>query len=168
MITVAVVAIMTAAITRIVVRKPNDEWNTVVERVNIMLAQAAQQALLTQKNHRLTFMQKEKGGVALSIEIESKNLEKPTQFNYDKVTSLRIENPFELPSTFFIHEVLINGINQFGNRAKSASIFITKEGIVQPAIIHIARARENETSKKSLVIQPFLGTCELQAGFVKP
>lgn len=169
MIAVAVIGIMTATITRVMVRKPVDDWGTVHQSLSITVAQAQQAALLSQKVHRIAIISLPRGGGTFTIESEEKNPEKPLTFLYKPATNLRAENPYMLPNSFEIRAVFVKGVSQLNDRSSNASFHVTKEGIVDPTVLHIVRIKdEKEESRKTFIVQPFLGRCDIQDGFIKP
>jgi len=169
MVVVAIIGIMTATITRVLVRKPTDDWNTLFQNISIMLAQAQQSALLSKKVHRLAFIASSSGGGTITIESEEKNPEKPSLTLYKKITDARIENPYTLPKTVRIRALYVNGISTLNEKSSNGAVYVTKEGMVQPAILHVSHMKgEKEESKKSFILQPFLGRCDIQDGFIKP
>jgi hypothetical protein len=169
MIVVVVIGIMTTMITRVVMKKPTDEWSYILEELNNLIYVARQEALSTRSIHRVLFLASDDKGDKAIIEREFDDPEKIGVKKYEKATSKYLDIEYAFPKTIKLKALYVNGKSQFDRYREGKSfIYVTHEGLVQHAIVNLTRTHDDQESFASFIIEPFIGTFELKEGLHKP
>ena len=127
-------------ITRVVVHKPTDEWEFVIEELNNLAYVARQESLATRSIHRILFQSSDDKGDRAIIEREFDDPEKVGVKKYEQTTLKYLDVEYVFPETIRLKAVYVNGKPSFDRyRGGKAFIYVTHEGLVQPAIIQLTR-----------------------------
>lgn len=168
-IVMIIIGIMTTMITRVVVRKPVDEWDYVLEEFNNLAYVARQESLAIRSVHRILLQSSDDNGDRMIIEREFDDPEKVGMKKYERATSKYLDVEYVFPETIRLKAVYVNGKPSFDRyREGKAFIYVTHEGLVQPAIVQLTRTHDDQESFASFILEPFIGTFEFKDGLHKP
>ena len=164
-----VIGIMTTLITRVVGRKPTDEWEYVLEELNNLAYVARQESLAIRSIHRILLQSSDDNGDRMIIEREFDDPEKIGVKKYERATSQYLDIEYAFPTTIKLKAVYVNGKPSFDRyREGKAFIYVTHEGLVQPSIVQLTRTHDDQESFASFILEPFIGTFAFREGLHKP
>lgn len=143
---------------RLVRRSPNTEWSHVHEEMNNMLYYARQEAITTQKIHRLVFDQKKK---VCFVEVEDgKDAKGRAKFAASR--SYYFTSSYDLPEQITLTSVVLKKKNLLAeNKKRQAFCYVVPHGLVQNVTVMFERSGigdEAQAAHLKLRLEPFLGT----------
>ena len=138
---------------RLLRRSPDTEWPALQEELNTMLCFARQEAIRTQKVHRLAFNKKQR---TMIVEERDGDTEKGEP-KFSLVSSLYFSTTYTFPGSVHIDTVKLGKKDLFEENKASAWCYIVPNGLVQQIIITLVRDEQGKTEKKSFEAAPFLG-----------
>jgi len=141
---------------RLVRRSPAIEWPALQQELNNLLYFARQEAITTQKVHRLTFDKKKR-----SIEVEARDGEmenKPGVPRYASLSSIYFPTHYELPEKVSIEWVKLNKKDLFEEHKGMAWCYVVPNGLVQDVSVKLVREEDGVTSSMVFNAAPFLGS----------
>ncbi len=137
------------------IRRPHEsEWPTIQHELNTMLFFARQEAIVTQKIHRITCDEKARTIVAQAPTGEDKNGEAL----YDQVYSSYFTTKYELPAQIRFGAVKLGKKNLFEEHKGLASCYVVPNGLIQEMSIELIRDDGGQITRKVYTAAPFLGT----------
>lgn len=139
---------------RLLRRSPALEWPAIQQELNNVLYFARQEAITSQKVHRLTFAQKKR---TIAVKIEDGEA-KPGIPKFSPVYSTYFTTVYELPEQVTLEYVKLGKKELFGENKGIASCYVVPNGLIQDVVVGLVREDAGETSKKSFAAAPFLGT----------
>lgn len=139
---------------RLLRRSPSTEWPAVQLELNALLFFARQEAIVTQKIHRLTFAEKAR---TVTVEIPDGE-EKPGVIKYSQVSSLYVATQYELPESIRFDSVKLDKKNMFDEHKGKAFCYVIPNGLIQEVCVTLVRNEAGVLSKKIYNAAPFLGT----------
>jgi prepilin-type N-terminal cleavage/methylation domain-containing protein len=136
-------------------RRPHEtEWPTIQHELNTMLFFARQEAIVTQKIHRITCNEKARTLVAEAPTGQEKN----GVMQYEQVYSSYFTTQYELPSQVRFGAVKLGKKNLFEENKGIASCYVVPNGLIQEVSIELIRDDGSQTMRKVYQAAPFLGT----------
>ncbi len=166
LIVMTLIGAMMGVIFKYVPRQPSASWATIVQECNNIAAFARQEALATGKKHRILMTKDEKRGDYFRVERQEKDPEEPTKPLYVSVSPAPLAF-YRLPDTVSLAAIYIQGENMLEEH-QSVSAHVMPTGLWEPLTLHILRTHDEEESKGTLTLQPFIGTFRFMFEFVKP
>ena len=139
---------------RLLRRSPAVEWPAIQQELNNVLYFARQEAITSQKVHRLAFAQKKR---TVTVEIEDGEV-KPGVAKFSPVYSTYFATEYELPEQLRFEQVKLGKKELFGENKGMAYCYVVPNGLIQEAVVGLVREDSGEISKKSFAAAPFLGT----------
>lgn len=140
---------------RLVRRPPDKEWPAVTAELNNMLYFARQEAITSQKVHRLTFDEKKN-------EVRVERLIGSTGGNdqYEPAHSFYFTSRYELPEGVRFVSLKLGKKNLFEQNKGQGWCYVIPHGLVQDVQLVLERSDEDKISKQTLNVAPFLGSFE--------
>lgn len=142
---------------RLVRQPPNREWSAVTAELNNMLYFARQEAITSQKVHRLTFDEKKKE-VRVEMLAGEKQPGKPV---YQPVHSHYFTSRYELPEGIRFTSLKLGKKELFAENKGLGWCYIIPHGLVQDIQLSLERSDDEKLSKHMIKAAPFLGTFEV-------
>jgi type II secretory pathway pseudopilin PulG len=171
MVVIAIIAIMAAAVVPRLGVRPLQRRKQLAVDIAAIIGLGWQQALMTNKIHRVTLDFKER---LFSLQVDegamagAKDAFKDIKSNYFISTE-------KLPENFEIKQFFIEGKDEMQRSAKgltTAYFLIVPEGLVQSVIMNIVDKNDLDAQgrafKFGLVVNPFSGQCTYYDSFQKP
>ncbi len=150
---------------------PHYKRNEFISRIAALVQFGWQDALITQKVHRL-FFDLNKGTIRL--EIETKKSEQGKEF-FEPATRENAPVMYQWPENIEIKQFYIEGKNMMGLagiKTETIWFYFVPEGLVQDVIINVTDTKELDAAGKpknfSLTINPFSAQVKTHEGFEKP
>ncbi|MBY0352947.1 prepilin-type N-terminal cleavage/methylation domain-containing protein [Candidatus Babeliales bacterium] len=159
--------IATMTIPRLMRRSPSTEWPNIVDEMNNLVSFARQEAICTQRVHRLRIKAGKETPTFVVVEDERTDPENPQKKIYHQVASDFFETRYDLAQEIAVNAVFI-GKRELFAQSREAFCYIISDGLVQDVLLHLSRQEDKKVSQVSLKMNPFLGTFTLLDGHVKP
>lgn len=141
---------------RLVRRSPAVEWPALQQELNNLLYFARQEAITTQKVHRLTFNKKKR---SVSVEVRDGDVEnKPGVPQYSPVHSTYFASEYEWPEQVHCEWVKLNKKDLFDEFKGMAWCYVVPNGLVQDISVKLVRNEHGATSHMVFTAAPFLGS----------
>ena len=169
MVVITLIGVMAAFVfPRFLTRKPKFDWRSVLNDVNILVAFSRQEAIASQKIHRIVFKSNPRGRDVVFVQIAEDSLDDPTKIIYKPVRSSYFDAKYE-PEIFveFI-SFFIGKEEQFEDNKGRANCYILPDGLVQDVTIHLQNKKAKYDKQVTFRMQPFQGQFLLLDGFIKP
>ena len=168
LIVIAIIGFMATMITsRIGRRPPSSEWPTVLEAMNSLIFFARQEAIARQKIHRLAFLRKGKQ-LSMSVEVQKTDPEHPEKEFFEPAICPYFSVSQPLSEFITIENVFHGKIDEWAEGSGKAYCHVIADGLVQETVIRLTRKHKNEEeSKVSFIMKPFLGKFEMTQGHAK-
>ena len=157
----------TFTIPRMMRRSPSVEWVTILDELNNLVSFARQEAICTQRVHRLRIRRDKQNPTFVVVEDERLDLENPQKKIYNQVACDYFETRYELAPEITVNAVYL-GKKNFFNESNEADCYIISDGLVQEILVHCSRQEDKKVSQVSFKMNPFLGEFSLLDGHVKP
>ena len=122
--------------------------------LNNMLYFARQEAITTQKVHRLVFKSKTK-----EILVETENPE--SESGFEPVSSHYFTTQYQFPDEINIISVTRDKEDLLDNKAKTGYCYVVPHGLVQGLDLKLLRNFNEQESEEIFRIEPFLGNFSL-------
>jgi prepilin-type N-terminal cleavage/methylation domain-containing protein len=136
-------------------RRPHEtEWTTIQHELNTMLFFARQEAIVTQKIHRITCNEKTR---TLVVEMPTGE-EKNGVALYEQVYSTYFTTKYELPAQVRFGAVKLGKKNLFEESKGIGCCYVVPNGLIQEVSIELIRDDGSQTTRKVYQAAPFLGT----------
>lgn len=142
---------------RMIRRAPDTEWPAITDELNNMLYFARQEAITTQKIHRLVFKKKEQ---TIHVEVQGPQT-KPGIYSYESVFSYYFTTHYTFPEIIKCQAVKQGKKNLFDENKGVAYCYVVPHGLVEDVVVELERSDTDRTSSARFVIQPFLGSFSL-------
>jgi len=139
---------------RLLRRSPAIEWPGIQQELNNVLYFARQEAITSQKIHRLAFAQKKR---TITVEIEDGE-SKPGVPKYTPVYSTYFTTVYELPEQLSFGFVKLGKKELFSENKGMGYCYVVPNGLIQEVVVELVRDDAGEVSKKKFAAAPFLGT----------
>ena len=146
---------------RLVRRAPNIEWPNVRDEMNNMLYFARQEAITTQKVHRLVFDQKKR---VLTVQVDA-GKDSKGKHRFTQTESMYFTSTYELPEQLSLRSVTM-GKKQLLEESKDrkAYCYVVPHGLVQAVEVTFDRNGIGDEERKAFMkikVAPFLGSFEV-------
>lgn len=138
---------------RLLRRSPDAEWTALHEELNTMLCFARQEAIRTQKVHRLTFNKKQR---TMAVEERDGETEKGEP-KFSLVSSIYFDTTYTFPDSVRIEAVKLGKKELLEEHKGNAWCYIVPNGLVQKVVITLVRDEQGTVEKKRYESAPFLG-----------
>ncbi len=139
---------------RLLRRSPVVEWPALQQELNNILYFARQEAITTQKVHRLVLHEKKK---TITVEVIAGE-EKPGVDRYIPAESNYFTSRYELPDSVRFGAVTLGKKNLFEENKGVAWCYIVPNGLIQQVSIQLLRDEGDGVQAKKFEAAPFLGT----------
>ncbi len=140
---------------RLTRRSPNLEWPALQQELNNVLYFARQEAITTQKVHRLTFNKKKR---TVTVEARDGDVEnKPGVPHYGPVASTYFTTEYEWPEQITCEWVKLNKKDLFDENKGMAWCYVVPNGLVQDVSVKLVRNEHGVTTHMVFTAAPFLG-----------
>ena len=154
MVVILIIGLMASMILpRLVQRSPDAAWPAIADECNNMLYFARQEALTSQKIHRLVFNKKER---SMHVEVDAGE-KKPGVRDYQKVHSHYFTSSYTLPETVDFLSMKRGKKELFAENKGVAYCYVVPHGLVEDGVIRLERNEIEKTSAIHFTVQPFLG-----------
>ncbi|MCF7799910.1 type II secretion system GspH family protein [Candidatus Babeliales bacterium] len=151
----------------LVVRKPEADLKTVLSEFNALASIARQEAIATQKVHRLYFQPNKNEPDFVAIQVEEKDPENPEKLIYKQIEPLYSKSKYDLPEDIKMDAFYIGKVEQFSENKNKAYCYIIPNGLVQDVKIYLIKKNEGREEKVTFKMEPFLGNFDMHEGFIK-
>lgn len=141
---------------RLLRRSPAIEWRSVRDELNNMLYFARQEAITSQKIHRLTFNRPER---VITVEVEAGE-KKPGEPIYEPVYSHYFTSRYEVPEQLSLTRLRLGKKELFSEHKGRGWCYVLPHGLVEDIALTIERTDKDETQKRTFTVAPFLGVFE--------
>lgn len=169
MVVIVLIGILaTLIIPRLYMRKPEAEWQNVLDSLNNMVFFARQEAISDQKVYRLLFNAKPNGSNFVVVEQEEIDEEEPTKKMYKQVKSYYFDTRYDFNEMIKMVAFYSNGKEQFEENKDIGLCYVVPNGLVQDVMIRLVRKKEDKTSKVSFKMMPFKGEFIMHEGYSRP
>jgi len=142
---------------RLLRRSPSTEWTTIRGELNNMLYFARQEAITSQKVHRLVFNQKQR---LVTVEVDSGE-EKPGVHTYEVASSYYFTTNYTLPEEVSFTTIKLGKIDLFEENKGVAYCYVVPHGLVQDIQVTLRRKAQDGESVCVFHVSPFLGKFEI-------
>lgn len=167
LIVIAIFGFMANMITsRLGRRPPSSEWPTVLDTVNSLIFFARQEAISTQKIHRIAFFRKGKE-VSMSVEVQKPDLEHPEKEIFEPATCPYFSVTQKVSECITIDTISHGKYDEWAERNGKAYCHVIADGLVQETIIRLTRSYKGNESKVTFTMMPFLGKFEMTSDLAK-
>ncbi|MDQ5890972.1 MAG: hypothetical protein QG604_846 [Candidatus Dependentiae bacterium] len=139
---------------RLLRRSPTIEWPALNQELNNILYFARQEAITTQKVHRLTFNKKKR---SITVEAREGDTEKGVP-KYVSVYSTYFTAEYEFPEQITLEWVKLGKKDLFDEHKGIAWCYVVPNGLVQDVSVKLVRDDRGAISSKVFNAAPFLGT----------
>ncbi len=170
MVVIGIMAFMAAIIIpRLAFRTPQAEWPTILADLNDIVFFARQEAISTQKVHRIVFKISADQLDTVFVEEELDDPEKPGRKIYSP-TSFYFSTKYTFHESVKIKAFFNGKYESLAENKGEGYCYVIPDGLVQDILIHVVRKnKENGTEiPVSFTLSPFFGKFELHDGFVRP
>ena len=168
MMVMVVIASMATIISPWLLRKkPSSEWPFVLSEFNNLVYFARQEAIVNQKNYRLTFKSNADTSDLVIVESEEDNPENPDKKIYKQALSEYLSTEYKLPDQVKMHAFYKNGKEEFSQNKRIAYCYVVPDGLVEDVMILVNRYIEQEEFKATFKMVPFFGKFDFHTGFLK-
>jgi prepilin-type N-terminal cleavage/methylation domain-containing protein len=139
---------------RLTRRSHASEWPTIQHELNALLFFARQEAIVTQKIHRLACNEKAR---TITIEVPTGE-EKNGVMQYEQAYSSYFTTQYELPTHVRFGAVKLGRKNLFEEHKGNAWCYVVPHGLIQEISIELIREEGGQVSRNVYTAAPFLGT----------
>ncbi len=154
-------------------RIPGYKRNEFITQVSSLIKLAWQNALITQRMHRVWFDLEKK---IMRVEIVKPKKKGNDKEEFEPISVSYLKSEYHWPETFFIKQLYVDGtniLNQPGVKTETAWVYVLPEGLMQPTIINVVDTAEsdehnNEGKQIGLVVNPFTAQLSVYETFAKP
>lgn len=140
----------------------------VMREFNNLLLVARQQAITSQKVHRLFFKSEKNFNDYVVVQTMDKDPEKKGKEIARIVASEYLETKYDLPQGIKMEAVYLGKEELFSENRNEAYCYVSPNSLVQGIFIHVIRKIDDLEQKVTFKVEPFLGEFELYSGFIKP
>lgn len=139
---------------RLTRRAPSSEWSVVEDELNNLLYFARQEAITTQKVHRVAFDKRRR-----MIEVEVDVGEgKPGERLYEPARSTYVTSEYELPPGVDFVSLRRGKKDLFSERRGIGYCAVMPQGLIEQATLTLVREHNDDQSQRAFEIEPFLGS----------
>ncbi|MFH1644648.1 MAG: type II secretion system protein [bacterium] len=169
MVVIILVGIMaTIVIPRLYWRKPQTEWQNVLDDLNNMVFFARQEAVSDKKIYRLLFKSNQNEPDFIIVQEEGIDEENPTKKIYEQVRSYYFDTKYEFDESIKMVAFYSGGKEMFEENKNVGYCYVVPDGLVQDVMIRMIRRKDEKESKVSFKMMPFQGEFVMYEGFLKP
>ncbi|MFA5074921.1 MAG: type II secretion system protein [Candidatus Babeliales bacterium] len=151
----------------LVVRKPEADLKTVLSEFNGLVNIARQEAIATQKIHRLYFQPNKNQPDFVAVQVEEKDPENPEKLIYKQIEPLYSKSKYNLPEEVKMDAFYIGRVEQFSENKNKAYCYVIPNGLVQDVKIYLIKKSDGREEKVTFKMEPFLGNFDMHEGFIK-
>ncbi len=155
---------------RLLLRTPQAEWPTILADLNDIVFFTRQEAISTQKVHRIVFKTSVDQADTIMVEEELDHPEKQGRKIYRQVASFYFNTQYILHKSVKI-KALYHGKDEILSENKGEGYcYVIPDGLVQDVLIHVTRKDKEKGTEipVSFTISPFFGKFEFHDGFIRP
>ena len=169
MVVITLIGVMLAVgLPRLVHRRPDSEWPTILQDLNNLVFFARQEAISNQKNYRLTFKANKTPPDEVLVEEEVDDTEHPGKKIFQLATSYFMKTRYVLHDSIKIKSLFHGKQDEISSDVGQGYCYVIPDGLVQDVLIHLTKKEGVSEFKTSLKMMPFQGTFELIDGAVRP
>lgn len=143
---------------RMAQRTPDATWPVVSDEFNNMLYFARQEAITSQKIHRLVFDKRKR---TAHVEVDAGEA-KPGVRDYQPVHSHYFTSSYALPDEIGYLSLKRGKKDLFEDNKGVAYCYVVPHGLVEDLVLRLERQESERTTAVKLSVQPFLGAFNLQ------
>jgi len=162
LVAMAIIGLLVSMAPRLMLRQPQKDVSFVLQQLNRLVELARQEAIVSNKLHRIVFHSK-----LVSLQKEEMDTENPLAINFKPVESAQLKPEYKLPDFVEMRSFFLNGKNILDEYSGDAFVYITPEGMSQPVFVQLLEIREGREEQLTFKMQPFLGRFEREDGWVK-
>jgi hypothetical protein len=145
---------------RLLRRSPDRNWQAIEQELTNILYFARQEAVTTQKVHRVVVDKKDR---TVFVEVDAGE-EKPGVRAYAPVQSYYMVSRYQLPEGIAFISCKRGKADLFEQNKGKAFCYVMPHGLVQELILKIERVERDEKEYYTLATEPFLGSFVETAG----
>jgi prepilin-type N-terminal cleavage/methylation domain-containing protein len=174
MVAIAIIAVLaTVIVPNLRLRNPKQERLAFIARLNLLVAGARQNALLTHQVQRVSF---DMSARSISVTSATGAVDGKGEPIFERPKSLRVRNALTIPETLVIKNFYIEGFDEMGRYAGRQTIetyfYVMSDGSAQPVIINILDTKDRTAGQRrrevGLVLNPFNAQFKEYDTFQKP
>lgn len=146
---------------RIVRKKPEAQWETVLDELNNIVYYARQEAIARKKIYRINFHAVRTDRDTVQVELEGEGPEKPGRKVYELVKSYYFNPVYKFPEEIRIEAIYQDKKEQLEENNDHGYCYVIPDGLVQEIFVHLIKTEDERQQKMTVKMLPFLGRFEL-------
>ena len=166
MVVMGAVATIIAPLLRF--KEPAAEFPAILREFNDLVSITRQEAIVNQKNYRITFKTNVEEPDIVKIETEFYDSEKPDKKIYKQVDSEYLQTRYDLPKSIKMKAAYKTKKNEFDENKGQAFCYIIPNGLVESIMIHITKTIDDREIGATFKMESFKGEFEFIQGYLRP
>ena len=143
---------------RLLRRSPDKEWPSIQSELSNMLYFARQEAITSQKVHRIVFDKRKRRAI---VEVDAGE-HKPGVRAYEPIKSMYYTSEYQLPEGVSFLSLVLGKKELFEENKGIGWCYVVPHGLVQDIVLKMERIDMDQVTQRIFKVAPFLGTIEME------